>query len=352
MSDYKSEVERFIAKLRADRLAETTITKTRNYLRVFFNYVQKEPAELTLEDIEKWRYEMAVNRKYEPETMWASMCLVRKLLRFLGKNDVADKITMPKRPKTIPPEKEIWLLPEEEQLMIQKSKEMGIRSHVIIKLFLSSGVRVGELCGINLEDIDLDKQEILIRHGKGDKARYVPFDTDTKNALLEYLKVRKEPQDGSTALFTSKFLRRLSTGQSRIVVKECAALAGIKKTKPITPHKLRHTFITRVIEKSKDIPLAQKLAGHSDTRTTMRYHHTMHEEVMKKYKELFDNPGAKNTLTTLSTEEILRGLDSKFVKGELPYEVYIKLRNEYTLGGNRESKTIKVKPDEKDVAYM
>jgi integrase/recombinase XerC len=85
---------------------------------------------------------------------------------------------------------------------------------------------------------------------------------------------------GYEALFTSAYGTRLSHTVICRVVKECAILACIKER--ITPHKLRHTFITSIIEKTKDIPLAQKLAGHTEISTTMRYHHNTPEEIKAK----------------------------------------------------------------------
>jgi site-specific recombinase XerD len=326
----KAELDRYLAKLRADGLSERTIRKNRDYLRICLTWLNKKPSEITIEDIDRWKYEMVVNRRYEPETIWASIVVLRKFLRVLGFDTVANQIKLPKRPRVPPPEKEIWLLPEEQRRLIDKSREMNVRTHAIITLFLSSGVRLSELRNIDIEDIDFDRQTIKIRHGKGDRSRMVCFDAETKNALIEYLKYRREPADGSNALFVSHFGKRLSGAQIETIVKECAVLAGIKK--PITPHKLRHTFITTVIEKTKDIPLAQKLAGHTEIRTTMRYHHSTHEEIVEKYRKFLNEPAGPLVLSqrcAVPTDEILRGLDAKFIKGELPLEAYMKIRSEY-----------------------
>lgn len=335
----KADLERYLAKQRGNRLSERTIDKERFYLRVVLRYMNKDPTTITLDDVEQWKYEMTVNRKYEPETVWASMIILRKFFRHLGKEDLASQIKPPKRPAHTPPEKEIWLLPEEQQVMLNKSKELGIREHAMIRLFLSSGIRAGELEKINLSDIDLNAQTIHIKHGKGDKSRVVCFDTDTKKALSDYLKVRRvseEDADAGDALFTSERNgKRLHYSGILCTVKECAALCGF--TKPITPHKLRHTFITNIIERTKDIPLAKKLAGHNDIKTTMRYHHSTHEQMVAKYKAYFDSPtGQENMPQPMLTDEFIKVLDTKFMRGELPYEVYITLRNEYTVQLKRE----------------
>jgi integrase/recombinase XerD len=89
-------------------------------------------------------------------------------------------MSIPKHSRRIPPEKEIWLLPEEQEVFIKKSKELAIRNEAMIRLFLSSGIRSGELQNLNLSDVNFDEQTIRIRHEKGDKSRMVFFDSETK----------------------------------------------------------------------------------------------------------------------------------------------------------------------------
>ena len=282
----KDLVEKCISKLKAEMMSPRTIKKYRSHLGLILRYLGKHPMEITMEDIENWRYEMAVNRKYEPETQWTNMVILRKFLRYIEKNELADKMTMPKRPTHTPPEKEIWLLPNEEKAMIEKSKQMGTRAHAVIRLFLSTGIRAEELRQLDITDVNFEKKLIHIRHAKGDKSKISPTDTETKKAIIEYLKDRKTPTDGSNALFVTQKGNRPSYKTILSTVKNCRINAGINKN--ITCHKLRHTFITRVIEETKDIPLAQKLAGHSNIKTTMRYHHTTYEEVEAKYRYYFD----------------------------------------------------------------
>lgn len=115
------------------------------------------------------------------------------------------------------------------------------------------------------------------------------------------------------------------------MVKSCTILAGIRK--PITPHKLRHTFITNVIDKTKDIPLAQKLAGHDDIGTTMRYNHSTHEQTVAKYHQFFDTaPSENQTEPKQSNVDLLRKLDAKFINGEISVGEYQELKNRFLFG--------------------
>ena len=107
----KAEVERYLDKRRADRLAEGSIRKIWFYLKLGLAFIDKEPKEITAQDIEAWKYEMTVVREYEPETCWAAIITLRKFFRYLGMKQLGDGIELPKRPRHTPPEKEIWLLP-------------------------------------------------------------------------------------------------------------------------------------------------------------------------------------------------------------------------------------------------
>jgi site-specific recombinase XerD len=320
-------------------------------LKQALTYINKNPRKITLRDIEQWKYEGSVNRQYEIATVVHNLLILRLFLKYIGNKRVANEMEIPKCPKTIPPEKEIWLLPEEQDAMIKKSRELGIRTEAMVRLFLCSGVRVGELQNIELTDINFEEHEIHIKHGKGDKSRFVYFVNDTEKALLRYLEVRKEPIEGiGQPLFTTNYGTRPSYTVINKRVKECAILAGINKN--ITPHKLRHTCITTVIETTKDIPFAQKLAGHSDIKTTMRYHHSTHKEVQNKYMKYFDTPITSDIKPQMMTnDEILRVLDTKFLNGDVPRELYIKLRTEYENKISRENTTYK-KSSNIDVAYQ
>lgn len=324
----RAKVDRWLLRLKAERKAPSTRRKHEIHVSLFLRFAQKEPEEVGMDNIECWRIEMSVNRHYDTWTLVHNFLSVRKFMRYIGREDFAAKMEVPRKPRHIAPEKEIWLLPEEREALLKKAAIMGVRTLAIVRLLDSSGIRSGELCAIDIPDIDFQEQTIKIRHGKGDKPRTVFFDTETKKAILEYLTVRIPTKDGTPALFTSQQGKRLSYNIVNVRVKEAAVLAGIDKK--ITPHKIRHTFITRVIETTKDIPLAQKLAGHDDITTTMRYHHQTPDEIKAKYITMLDSPRAREVMPKpLSREEILQALDSKYLKGEIPVEIYTQVRKGY-----------------------
>ena len=152
-----------------------------------------------------------------------------------------------------------------------KGKDLkSLRDKAILELLFSTGLRVSELCALN-SDIDLKKDEMSVR-GKGDKVRVVFFSDSAKNIIKEYLSKRK---DMSEALFVSlnskKENSRLTTRSVERLVKQSAIKAGI--TKKVTPHIIRHSFATDLLENGADLRSVQIMLGHADISTTQIYTH-------------------------------------------------------------------------------
>ena len=145
------------------------------------------------------------------------------------------------------------------------------RDIAIITLFLGTGIRVSELVGINISNIDWYDCSIEIRR-KGQWTDYVYFGDEVEAALQQYLKQRNliTPQEGSEdALFLSTQQKRISVRAVEMMVEKYKKRAGIEKH--ITPHKLRSTFGTQMYAQTEDIMLVRDLLGHSNVQTTMRY---------------------------------------------------------------------------------
>jgi len=144
-------------------------------------------------------------------------------------------------------------------------------SKAMIVLLLSTGIRRSEAVGITLDDLDLEKRQLLIR-GKGDKERVVPLTDQAVDAIQAYLPHRTRTQ--SRHLFVSAWKGQPLHGRCinrmlKIIIQN-AGLEG----QGITPHKLRHTFATHLIRNGADVRTVQELLGHSDIQTTARYLHS------------------------------------------------------------------------------
>jgi len=156
---------------------------------------------------------------------------------------------------------------------IDPAKPLGRRDRAMLELFYSSGLRLGELCSVKLENLDMDDNFIRVT-GKGNKTRIVPIGGRAHEALRDYLQnERKElvTRRTSSEIFISVRGTKLSPDRVRQVVKERAALAGIDQN--VYPHLLRHSFATHLLEGGADLRVIQELLGHADISTTQIYTH-------------------------------------------------------------------------------
>ncbi len=168
------------------------------------------------------------------------------------------------------------------------SKNME-RDLAIVKLFLYGGLRVSELVGLDLNDLDFEDSSIKF-FGKGNKERYVPLHPDVIEAIYNYLPHRSliQPKDENeaSALFRSNRGTRLGVRSVQMMVKKFAKLSNIRDADRITPHKLRHTFATMLYRQTKDLRVLQELLGHSSISTTQIYTHTDKEDRKDAISEL------------------------------------------------------------------
>lgn len=141
------------------------------------------------------------------------------------------------------------------------------RGSAIVVLLVYSGLRVAELCALDRDDLDFVAGLVHVRHGKGDRERWVPLHETPAEAVRRYLATRT---DAHPALFLSR-QGRISTSQVRRLVKAIMATTGV--TKAVTPHKFRHTFATLLLDRGVDVRVIQELLGHARLETTQLYTH-------------------------------------------------------------------------------
>ncbi|MDR3570700.1 MAG: tyrosine-type recombinase/integrase [Candidatus Pacebacteria bacterium] len=161
----------------------------------------------------------------------------------------------------------------------------ALRDRAILELFFSTGLRVSELCSLN-SDLDLTRDEFSVR-GKGDKVRVVFLSPDAKKAIAEYLKKRG---DMGEALFVSSgkgFAKgmdahRMTPRAIELMVKHYATKAGI--TRKVTPHVIRHSFATDLLENGADLRSVQALLGHANIATTQIYTHVTDKHLREVHK--------------------------------------------------------------------
>jgi len=216
----------------------------------------------------------SVNRKLS--------CL-RSFFRFLFregyiKSNPASLISGPKQEKHLPScltEEEISKLIE----IIPAEDEMTLRDRAILETFYSTGMRISELVGLNLSDIDFISGTVKVR-GKGKKERLLPIGEKALEAIRKYIEKRKKKEE---AVFLNRFGRRITSRAVRNIVFKYVNLASLKSG--ISPHTLRHSFATHLLERGADLRSVQELLGHSSISTTQIYTHLTTEKLKQIYNK-------------------------------------------------------------------
>ena len=163
------------------------------------------------------------------------------------------------------------------------SKKEGIRDRAIMELLYSAGLRVSELSGLELTDINLE-EKVVRCYGKGSKERLVPLGDYAVDSLSEYIDIRKEfLKDFSQHLFLTRLGKKFTREGIWKVVKGYAKKSGI--TKDVYPHIFRHSFATHLLAGGADLRSVQEMLGHSDISTTQIYTHVDRSGLKKIHKQ-------------------------------------------------------------------
>jgi integrase/recombinase XerD len=196
--------------------------------------------------------------------------------------DPTDDLSSPKLERKLP---RVLTVDEVEKLLNQPdtSTPAGIRDKAMLEVLYATGIRVSELVSLNLDDIELDEGFVRCI-GKGSKERVVPMGEIAINALRSYLskgRPKLVSNHGENALFLNHHGRRLTRQGFWKIVKKYAAQLGIRKE--ITPHTLRHSFATHLLENGADIRAVQEMLGHADISTTQIYTHVTKDRLKDVY---------------------------------------------------------------------
>lgn len=202
---------------------------------------------------------------------------IRTYYRFLSSENILNEnpvllINNPKLPKKLPDvlsEKEISLIIN----AIQESSQFYQRDKAIIEMLYSCGIRVTELCNLEMPNLFIDEDLIRVM-GKGNKERLLPLGVRSKKYVNEYIKHSRNShikKSGSSFVFVSRNGNQLTRAMINIILNKWTQVSGLKKS--VSPHKLRHSFATHLLEGGADLRFVQALLGHSDISTTQIYTH-------------------------------------------------------------------------------
>lgn len=197
----------------------------------------------------------------------------------------AKTVHSPKVPKKLPR----FLTVDEMFALLDAPKGEDIlhkRDRAILELLYSCGLRVSELVGLDLKDIDFDNRLARV-WGKGNKERIVPIGKKAIECLQEYILNRNQliasKRSESQAVFINNRAERLNVRSVQRMVEECIKLCGISKE--VSPHVLRHSFATHLLNAGADLRSIQELLGHSSLSTTQKYTHVNLDQLMKVYDQ-------------------------------------------------------------------
>lgn len=228
--------------------------------------------------------------KYAPSSICRMLVAVKVFFRFLKKEratplDLSRYIEMPKMWQLVP---EVLSVQEVDDLLraATPSDELGARDAALLELLYATGMRVSELCGLRI--CDVSDGFVKVR-GKGKKERIIPVGKRALDALDHYLtQFRPTSEEENGPLFVSTRGKPITRIQVWARVKEYAKRAGIAKS--ISPHTLRHSFASHLLENGADLRLIQEMLGHEDISTTDKYTHVADERLKKAFRSFHPRP--------------------------------------------------------------
>jgi integrase/recombinase XerD len=292
--DISSTIAAFLTHVRVERgLSANTVTAYRRDLVKFDDFAKKR--KLTLESVSRDNLveflASLYRQKLESRTVARHLVTLRNFFRFaqlqeLISTDPSLNLESPKIRRSLPG---YLRLEEIERLLAQPDDKtpLGLRDHAMLDVLYSTGLRVSEL--ISLRVMDLDTAVGCIRCiGKGDKERIVPIGKKALALVERYLRDARPKLigKGKQALATTLFINRRGAPLSRVGVWKILSAYGRKAglRSSLTPHMLRHSFATHLLERGADLRSVQLMLGHSDISTTQIYTHVVEERLKQIYK--------------------------------------------------------------------
>ncbi len=288
-----ADLDRYLDYLKSqNRYSPRTISAFGRDIRTFLQFVKKHgTTDITAVDYRLLRRYLAYcsTLRLQKTTVARRLSAIRSFLRFLCNEGLLESnaallVSFPKSGSTLP---KVLSRDEVERLLAKPTIELkeGLRDRAIMELLYATGLRVSELAGLSLPDIDFAGREIRVV-GKGDKERIVFFTPVADRALAEYLGVgRGRPTEDNSdgAVFLNNRGGRLSVRSVQNIVDRAAGTGHVGRH--VSPHMLRHSFATHLLEEGADLRTIQELLGHADLATTQIYTHLDKKRLKAVYRQ-------------------------------------------------------------------
>jgi integrase/recombinase XerD len=295
-------VETFIAHLRDERgLAANTVAAYERDVVQFFRFAARgkvtDPTQVEPLLLRRFLAQLRT-RGLAASSIARKAAALRACFRLLARRGLIDAnpaadLGSPRGPRRLP----VVLKQRQVEELLARPQPLdvvGLRDLAILEMLYATGVRVGELCALELGDLDLASDLIRV-HGKGGKQRLVPFGEPARTALLQYLVEgrpamlstaggrRPASNDGRQALFFNRRARPMTPRDVRGMVQRYRAGSGVPSE--TSPHTLRHSFATHLLEGGADLRSVQELLGHVALTTTQTYTHVSNERLRRAYEQ-------------------------------------------------------------------
>ncbi|HVT44795.1 MAG TPA: tyrosine recombinase XerC [Thermoanaerobaculia bacterium] len=302
-----NEIGDFLDYLTYERnVSINTITAYRNDLDSFIAFllndyytIQRDRLDLSSIDhltIRSWLAHLN-RRKLSKSSIARHLSAVRSFFRFLMRegrvaSNPARAVATPKKEKYLPS----VLQPVDVELLLEQpdlERRLGVRDRAWLELLYASGLRISELTGIDLDDLELRSRLVKIR-GKGAKERIVPFGSKAEAALRDWLALRSavlggRSEDDEQPLFINYRGNRITTRSIRRLFDAYVRRAALQSS--VSPHTLRHSFATHLLNAGADLRAIQELLGHASLSTTQKYTHLADWKLIEVYRKAHPRAG-------------------------------------------------------------
>jgi site-specific recombinase XerD len=254
-------------------------------LELFARFIRGDLATATQAQVKAFVLELAAKRRYQPAAIRRKLVALRRFYRYLTvagvrPDDPLAGIEPPRLPKRLP----VVLTENEVAKLFATPPPAGrtdfqrLRDRAILEVLYASGCRRAEIAGLDLSDVDLERRLMRVI-GKGDKQRTVLINEAAADAMRAYLGLR--PRTNDTAFFVGRRGTRLGVRAIWVIVKTVEKLSGLAVH--ATPHVMRHSFATHLLENGADIMTIKELLGHESLATTQIYTNVSVEHMRKTY---------------------------------------------------------------------
>jgi integrase/recombinase XerD len=287
---FASPLQGFLAYISTERLLSKNTEEAYGkdilaFLEFLKNQQKTSFSQVEQEDIFSY-LDVLHKKNYAPASICRHLVSIKVFFRFLRKEgvipaDVSRYFDMPRIWQLLP----TFLSYDEVEKLIQspnKKDFVGARDKAVLELLYATGMRVSEVCNAKMEDLEKDFIKV---HGKGKKDRVVPVGKKAIEAIEHYLKFRKSSEPFLFLSNKGKKIDRITVWRQ---IKYYAKKAEIDKN--ISPHTLRHSFATHLLENGADLRLIQDMLGHEDIATTDRYTHVSQNHLKKAFQSFHPRP--------------------------------------------------------------